>query len=429
MYSETTTSSAAGLAARVTGKRWTRILVPLLFLYLVNFIDRNNIGFAVIGGMNADLHINNADAGLASGVFYVGYLILQIPGGVLAERFDAKRLVVVMALAWGLLAMATAAALNLPELLILRFLLGLVEGAVWPAIMVLLARWFTDRERATANSVWLIALPASFVVMGPVSGVILQATNWRWLFVLEGVPAVLFALLVLAVGAAKPEQARWLPTAERDYILRGRANSGERVKITGYRQAILHPQVLLLSALYLFWLVGAVGFFTWMPAIVKHISAAGLTSTGLLSALPYVASVAGLLLVGRFADRTRRRRFFVAVDLAGLAAALWLSTLFNGNEIASLVFVVLAGFFLFAMHAPFWTIPMETLPPHLAGAAIGTISLIGNIGSFIGPYLMGYVQQATGSFTIAMYALIGSLVVSVVLAAFVRESHDKVVTA
>ncbi|MDT7723761.1 MAG: hypothetical protein QOI21_337 [Actinomycetota bacterium] len=417
-------TSFSDAAARITSKRWTRILIPLLFLYLTNFIDRNNIGFAVIGGMNADLHIDNAQAGLAGGVFYLGYLILQIPGGILAERFDVKKLLVTLSISWGVLAACTGLAQNLPELLALRFLLGLAEGAVWPAILVMLARWFTDRERATANSIWLICLPLSFVIMGPVSGLILQATDWRWLFIIEGIPAVVFAFVVLAFSAAKPQSAPWLPQPEREHILSGQAGAAERVKVTGYRQAILHPQVLLLSAIYLFWLLGAVGFFTWVPAIMKQISKAGITGTGFLSALPYVAALIGLVVIGRFADRTRRRKLFVGADLAAFALFLLISTAFGDNHIAALTFLVLSGFFVFAMHAPFWSIPMETLPPHLVGAAIGMISLIGNIGSFIGPYLMGYVQNATGSFTSGIYVLVGSLALAAVLTTFVRERRD-----
>jgi predicted MFS family arabinose efflux permease len=186
----------------------------------------------------------------------------------------------------------------------------------------------------------------------------------------------------------------------------------------------LHPQVLLLSAIYLFWLLGAVGFFTWVPAIMKQISKAGITGTGFLSALPYVAALIGLVVIGRFADRTRRRKLFVGADLAAFALFLLISTAFGDNHIAALTFLVLSGFFVFAMHAPFWSIPMETLPPHLVGAAIGMISLIGNIGSFIGPYLMGYVQNATGSFTSGIYVLVGSLALAAVLTTFVRERRD-----
>jgi sugar phosphate permease len=413
-------SSLAGAAAKLTGKRWTRVLLPLLFLYLVNFIDRNNISFAVIGGMNKDLHIGNAEAGLAAAVFYVGYLVLQIPSGIFAERFNVRNLIVWLGVLWGVLAMATGLSQNLAELLVIRFALGLVEGCVWTAILVLLSRWFTDRERATANSVWLLCLPLSFIVMGPVSGLITQAAGWRWLFVIEGVPAVLFSLLVLALTAGRPQDARWLPAAEREHILAGQADTG-RAKVTGYRQAILHPQVLLLSAVYLFWLIGAVGFFTWVPAIMKQVASSGLTETGFLSALPYVAALIGLLVVGRYADRTRRRTLFVGVDLACFGIALLVSTLAGGNHVLSLVFLIVAGFFLFAMHAPFWSIPMETLPAALAGAAMGMISLIGNIGSFVGPYLMGAIQQATGSFDAGIYVLIGSLLLAAVLTVPVRE--------
>jgi sugar phosphate permease len=285
----------------------------------------------------------------------------------------------------------------------------------------MLARWFTDRERATANSIWLICLPLSFVIMGPLSGMILQATDWRWLFIIEGIPAVVFAVVLLAVGAAKPQTASWLPAPEREHILNGHATSTERTKVSGYRQAILHPQVLLLSAIYLFWLLGAVGFFTWVPAIMKQISSAGVTATGFLSALPYLTALIGLVVIGRFADRTQRRKLFVGADLAAFALFLLISTAFGENHIAALTFIIISGFFLFAMHAPFWSIPMETLPPHLTGAAIGMISLIGNIGSFVGPYLMGYVQNATGSFSSGIYVLVGSLALAAVLTLFVRE--------
>jgi sugar phosphate permease len=413
-------SALAAAAVKITGKRWTRVLIPLLFLYLINFIDRNNISFAVIGGMNRDLHIGNADAGLAGGMFYLGYLLLQIPSGILAEKYNVKNLIVWLGVLWGLLAMASGLSQNLAELLMVRFLLGLVEGCVWTAILVLLSRWFTDRERATANSVWLVCLPLSFVVMGPFSGWIVQAASWRWLFVVEGIPAVVFALVVALVTAARPQDAAWLPAAEREYILTGQTASGRR-EVTGYRQAILHPQVLLLSAVYMFWLIGAVGFFTWVPAIMKQLASTGLTQTGLLSALPYVAALIGLLAVGRFADRTRRRALFVGVDLACFAGALLASTLAGSHHTLSLAFLIVAGFFLFAMHAPFWSIPMETLPAVLVGAAMGMVSLIGNIGSFVGPYIMGAVQQATGSFNAGMYVLIGSLLLASVLTAFVKE--------
>jgi sugar phosphate permease len=417
--------SAASAATRAFGTRATRILLPLLLLYLVNFIDRNNISFAVIGGMNTDLHIGNADAGLAGGLFYAGYLILQIPSGILAERFDVKNLIVLLGVVWGVLAMATGLSQNLAELLVLRFLLGLVEGCVWTAILVLLSRWFTDRERATANSLWLLCLPLSFIVMGPISGLIVRSVGWRWLFVVEGAPAVLFSLLVWTLTAARPQDAAWLPAAERDRILgEGPDGTGQRARVSGYRQAIWHPQVLLLSFVYLFWLIGAVGFFTWVPSIVEKTAKTGLATTGFLSALPYVAALIGLALIGRFADRTRRRALFVGVDLACFGVALLVSTLAGSHHLLSLAFLVVAGFFLFAMHAPFWSIPMETLPAALTGAAMGMISMIGNIGSFVGPYLMGAVQQATGSFDVGMYVLIGSLLIAAVLTVFVAEHPE-----
>jgi sugar phosphate permease len=409
--------------SKIPHKRWTRVLSCLLALYVINFIDRNNLGFAVIGGMNQDLGIGDTQSGLAGGLFFLGYIILQVPSGILVEKFDANRLIMLFSVAWGLVAIATGLVRNGTELLALRFLLGLIDGGVWTMILVVLTRWFPEAERGTSNGVWLLCLPLSFIVMGPLSGAILALSDWRMLFVLEGIPAIILGVLYYVVSASRPEDAKWLAPAERDYILAGRRDGNDAVSWAEYRAAIFDPQVLLMSAVYCFWLIGAAGLFMWVPAIIKSLSGRGITYTGYISTLPYIAAMIGLFVMGRISDRTRQRGYVVAASLLGLGVFLLLSVLVQ-NYVISLVLLICSGAFLFAPHAPFWAIPAQMFPPRLRGAAMGMISLIGNIGAFIGPYAVGYVREATGSFTSGMLILVASLCIAALLASRIRVYEE-----
>jgi sugar phosphate permease len=400
--------------------RWARVLVPLLALYVINFIDRNNIGFAVIGGMNKDLHLGSAESGLSGGIFYIGYIILQIPSGILVEKFDANKLIMFFSIAWGIVAMATGFVQNGYELLALRFLLGLIDGGVWTMILVVLARWYPGKERATANSIWLTCLPISFIIMGPISGLLIAKFGWRALFIIEAIPAILLGILYFIISASRPEEASWLTTAERDHILSEQPPVSTTIKPGGYLEAMFDPRVLLMSATYCFWLVGAAGVFMWIPTMIKELSTQAITETGMLSTLPYIAALAGLLVVGRVSDRIGNRTKPVYFSLFFLGLFLLLSV-FTHNAFFSLVFLICAGTFLFSSHAPFWTIPSEMFAPNLRGAAMGMISLVGNIGAFIGPFAVGYVRQETGSFVDGILILVGSLWIAAFLATRIKR--------
>ncbi len=402
--------------------RWARVLAPLLALYIINFIDRNNIGFAVIGGMNTDLHLGPASSGLSGGIFYLGYCVLQIPSGILVEKFDANKLIMLFSVAWGAVALATGFVQNGTELLALRFLLGLIDGGVWTMILVVLARWFPGHERATANSIWLTCLPISFIIMGPISGLLIAHFNWRALFILEAIPAILLGMLYFAISASHPEEARWLTQSERTRLIAAQP-SATKIPHGGYRPAMLNRSVLLMSATYFFWLVGAAGIFMWIPAIIKELSTQAITETGLLSTLPYFAALAGLLIIGRISDRTGNRTRPVYVSLFFLGFFLLLSV-FSHQAVISLAFLICAGTFLFSPHAPFWAIPAEMFAPNLRGAAMGMISLIGNFGAFAGPCAVGYVRQETGSFSDGILILVGSLWIAAFLAARIKRQNS-----
>ena len=400
-------------------QRWIRVLACLLALYVINFIDRNNIGFAVIGGMDRDLNIGPAESGLAGGLFFLGYIILQVPSGFLVERYDANRLIMLFSVAWGLVAAATGFAQNATELLVLRFALGVIDGGVWTMILVVLTRWFPEHERGTSNGIWLMCLPLSFIVMGPLSGAILAVSDWRMLFVAEGVPAIILGVGYYLIAASRPEDAAWLSPVERAYIIDGRTPAGPAPAPGEYRRAIFHPQVLRMSGVYCLWLIGAAGLFMWIPAIIKALSGRGITYTGYISTMPYIAAMLGLLVVGRISDRVRQRGYVVAAVLLGLGVFLLASVLVQ-NYVVSLILLICAGTFLFAAHPPFWAIASEQFPPHLRGVAMGMISLLGNIGAFIRPYAVGYVREATGSFQDAILLLVASLIAAALLASRIR---------
>jgi sugar phosphate permease len=410
----------------VASSRWTRVLGYLLVLYIINFVDRHNIGFAVIGGMDKDLHIGPAEAGLSGGIFSLGYILLQVPSGILVEKYDAKTLIAFFTVAWGAVAAATGFAQNGTELLILRFLLGLIDGGVWTMILVVLARWFPGRDRAKANSIWLTSLPLAFIIMAPISGLLLSEFDWRALFIIEGVPAIFLGLLYFLHSASRPEDASWLRASDRARILGEQAVPRDAISHDSYRAAVLDHRVMLLGATYCLWMVGVSGVFMWAPAIIKSLTHHGALATGLLSTLPYVAGLVGLLVIGRFSDRTGQRGRLVSLGLFGLGLFLLASVLVH-NEVLSLAFLVCAGFFLFAPHAPFWAIPAELFTGERRGAAMGMISLIGNIGTFFGPYAVGYVRQETGSFVVGEIVLVGSLWIGALLATQLKDRAAPVI--
>ena len=303
------------------GSRWTRVLGYLLALYIINFIDRNNIGFAVIGGMNKDLHIGSAEAGLSGGIFYLGYILLQIPSGILVERYDAKTSSCCFPSPGASSPRRPAGAERhgtpdppLPAGADRRRRMDHDPRRARPLV--------SGAERATANSIWLTCLPLSFIIMGPISSLLLSAFDWRALFIIEGVPCDRPRPALFPRSASRPEEPpgcrrRNAPVFSRDKP----APQPGPTQAVGLA-AILDRRVLLMSATYCFWLVGAAGLFMWVPAIIKSLTNHGVVATGLLSTLPYVAAFVGLLVIGRLSDRTGQRARFVSLSLFGLGLFL-----------------------------------------------------------------------------------------------------------
>ncbi|QSO53531.1 MFS transporter [Alicyclobacillus curvatus] len=388
-------SAAAGIPA----KRWSRIIPVALLMYTIAFIDRNNVSFA-FKGMEQALGFGATISGLVGGLFFVGYLFLQIPGGHIAAKFSAKKFVFWALIIWGIVAFCTGFVQNLWELLTLRFLLGVCEGGVWPATLILLSKWFPLNERARANSYWMMCIPLASIIMSPLSGWILHVSSWRYLFFVEGAFPWIWAIIWWLFIDDDPESSKWVSEAERNYILttlesdRQAAGNSEKAN---YKAAFSDGKVWLLVLYYFLMQIGFYGFSLWLPTLVKSIAKTGNVGTGFLSALPWIAALIGLYINSTHSDKSGERKLHAAsVTFVG-AICLFVSTLFGqGHAVWAMVFVVLAEGFMFAYNGVFWAIPPLLLPKETLGGGMGLINGIGNLGGFFGPFIVGYLIQTTG---------------------------------
>jgi MFS family permease len=420
-------AAATTIPAPAGRARWTRLIPVAIIVYIISFMDRTNIGFA-FDGMGKDLHLDSAAQGLAGGIFFIGYLVLQIPGGHLAERWSAKKFVGIMILIWGVFAFCSALVQNYTQLLIVRFLLGVAEGGIWPAILVLISHWFPARERARAYGFWMMNIALASIITAPLSGWILTWGDWRTLFVIEGVfPFLIAAPLWWWLVADRPSQASWVSRDEREYIETSLAREQAGApRFAGYREVLRSSVVWRLVLVYFFIQVGFYGLNLWLPHLVKDTIGGSYLVIGAITAIPYLFAIAGLWFNARSADRTGRYSVHVAASLAIGAVALVLSVVF-GSILALSVFLIsvaMAG--ALAYDGPFWASSSRAVPVALAGGAMGLINALGNLGGFAGPYLGGWLQDASGgSFLSTAVVLAVALVLGGLVMLTLRKQADK----
>jgi sugar phosphate permease len=383
--------------------RWHRLIPIAIIVYIISFMDRTNIGFA-LGGLQKDLGINAAQQGLAAGIFFIGYLVLQIPGGHLAEHWSAKKFVGIMVLIWGFLAILCGFIQNFGELLIVRFLLGVAEAGIWPAILVLISHWFPAHERARAYAFWMMNIAIASIITAPLSGWILSFSDWRALFIIEGLfPFIIAAPLWWIFVADHPREAKWCSPEERDYIERGlaadRAADHEDVKLS-LRHVLSNGVVWRLTLVYFLIQIGFYGLNIWLPHVVKTITGGGSVEVGFVTAIPYVLAMVALWYNAKGADRTGRYSTHVLLSMAVGAVALVISVATgNSAPIVAIVFISIAVAGALAYDGPFWASASRAMPVVVAGAAMGLINAVGNLGGFVGPYVGGFLQDVThGSF-------------------------------
>ena len=409
--------------------RWWRIIPPAMLVYIFSFMDRTSTGFAIAGGMEKDLSLSASTAGLVAGIFFIGYVILQAPGGHWAEHHSARKFIGVSILAWGGLTILCGFTQNALQLLIVRFLVGVAEGGVWPAMLVILSHWFPNEERGRANAYFIMNIAVASIITGPLSGWIISSFGWRWVFIGEGLLSLALILIWFPLISDSPEEAKWISPEERDYLTSSLAAEQARMKSmaaapVSYRAVLRDPNLWKLTLLYFFYQIGIYGFAMWLPTLLRNLTATGMTTVGLLSMFPYIAMIFGLYVFGRLSDRSGNRRRYTALPILGFALCFLLSTLLNNNVNLSFGFFVACGLFMQSASSIFWTIPPMLFPSEVAGGVRGIINALGNLGGFIGPFAVGWLRTTFNSFDIGAYFLVGMLTIGFLIALSLPSKID-----
>ncbi|MFF1643175.1 MFS transporter [Streptomyces sp. NPDC058246] len=378
-------------------KRWTRILPVIVIIYVICYIDRSNISFA-LPHLQQDMHLSGAQAGFATGIFFWGYLLLQVPGGYLAERWSAKRWITILLVLWSTAAVASGFTHNLTELVLARFLLGVAEGGVQPALMATIRAWFPFAERSQAYAIFKLYTPISAIIAAPAAGMILTYADWRWMFIIMGGAPLIFGLAAwLFLIRDTPAKAEWLSDNERNYIEKSRTAEGEPLKQSGtVKAAFRSPIVWLFALIYTLTQLGLLGLSMWLPSMLKTAFHTDL-KVGIFAILPQIAAGVAIVLIGRSADRRGGHITHMASVLGVGAVVLAGASLISAQQ----KWLVLGAMILgtaasIAWYGPFWATVTKLTPVAAAGAGIGIINGVGNLGGFIGPYVGGWLSDISG---------------------------------
>lgn len=392
----------------VPQERWLRIIPIALLMYTVSFINRTNISLA-LPAISQDLHLNAGEAGQAAGIFFWGYLLLQIPGGYIAERWSAKWLIAIMLAAWGLCAIGCGMARDWHELVAMRFLLGLAEGGVYPATLVLLSHWFPRGERARANGFWNLCLPMAVIFSSPLSGLLLDQWNWRVMLIASGIVPFVWLVLWMLFVDDSPRTAHWISPSERNYL--EQVLTDEKLTLaterrSSYLQTLLQPQVLLMVVIYFCFIFGSIGMVFWLPTVLAKARSSSNFAVSALYVAPFAVGAIAMVANALHSDRRRERRIHAAIPLLG--GGIFLLAAIGSYDLSPLLaylFLCLAGMGLFGPLGPFWAIPSEILPKDISGPAIGLINAVGSLGGYFGPLAVGTLEKHSGSFRLAFAIL------------------------
>lgn len=402
-------------------------LMPFLFLlYIVAYIDRINISFAGLQ-MTGELGFSDAVFGFGSGVFFFGYTLLAIPGAILVERWSARKTMAVTMIVWGVVASSTGFIQTKLEFYGMRFLLGIAEAAFFPGMITYLTHWYRQNDRAKAVAMFMAAIPVSRVLAAPVSAALIKAnwlglSGWRWLLILEGAPALLLGLASLIYLTDRPGEARWLPAEQRDWLAGEleREASLKREKRMSVAAALGNRDVWFLCLAYFGGTTGEYGLSLWLPKILQRIGGLTAVKTTLLTAIPSIAAIPAMLLVGWNSDRSGERRWHAAIPriIAGAALAAFAIQSLGVPTALTLFAIATAG--ITAGYGPLWAIPSTILGSSAAAASIGLINAAGNIGGFAGPYAIGWFSTRTGQYAGGLWSVAAALVGSGIFALLVR---------
>lgn len=405
-------------------RRWS-LLLPVIFVtYSLAYLDRANFSFGAAAGMAKDLGIGSSQSAWIGALFFLGYFLFQIPGAAYAQTRSIKKLIFAGLIGWGVLATAMGVISDVRLLYVARFLLGVVESAVLPAMLILQARWFTRTERARANALLVMGNPFTVAWMSFVSGYIAQKLGWRMMFVVEGLPPIIWAFVWWRLVADRPSQASWFKPEDRATLeAQLAAEQGGIAPVRNYAAAFRDPKVIWLSAQYFLWSLGIYGFVIWLPSMLKTVNMS-LTVLGMLASVTYLVALVVEFGNALLSDRAGRRRVFIWPSLAVGALAFYGSYLIGGQHFwISFALLVVAGAAMYAPYGPFFAYIAEALPSNVAGGAIALINSFGALGGFVGVYFVGYLNGATGSSGASYVMMAAALLASAAITFFLPEKR------
>ncbi|HEV2287471.1 MAG TPA: MFS transporter [Candidatus Acidoferrales bacterium] len=419
-------SSSAGIASR-TRRQIAAHLLPFLFaLYIVNYVDRTSVAYAALG-MTSDLGFSDRVFGLGAGIFFLSYVALQIPGAMLVEHWSARRLIAAVMISWGSLTALTGLVHNAPQLYAARLLLGAAEAAFFPGVIVYFSHWFSREDRGKATGYFMSAIPISQALASPLAGWIVGHSffglqGWRWLFILEGAPAVILGAVAYFYLHDRPHEAHWLAPVGRQWI--EQKLETERLEThhaMPVMQALRSSVVLLLAAgAFLNYFV-AYGFYFWFPTMLKRQSSLSDVGVGLVGMIPYLAMFAAMVLNGGHSDRRMERRWHCAIPML-IAAVGALGIVANFRPLPVIVFFFTLIACSNAFLPTFWALPTSLLSRSAAAASVGLINAVASVAGFAAPYLLGYLSTRTGSFASGMVCIAAAAVLCVLLILRVPKS-------
>ena len=415
--------------ATLTKVGW-RLLPFLLLLYVVAWIDRVNIGFAALQ-MNADLGFSATVFGFGASIFFWGYALFEVPSNLMLVRVGARFWIARIMITWGVLSVAMLFVQGPISFYVLRFLLGVAEAGFLPGIIYYLGHWYPATDRARAISWFMVAIPLSTVIGAPLAGVILELdgwhglTGWQWLFLLEGLPAVVLGFVVLAYLTDSPDKAGWLEPAERAWLterIRGEHRAAQERHGIGLGTAFIHPTVWLLALILFACQCGSYGLTFWVPQIVQRLSGYSDLTVSMVSALPYVAAAIGMILIGRSSDCRGERFFHIAIPSA-IGALGFIASAYFTSPLPGMIALTIAAVGDLGTRGPFWALPTRFLTGSAAAAGIGLINTMASFGGAVGPLAVGLLFDRTGGYAAGLAFLAALLLLAAVAAVALRGAH------
>jgi MFS family permease len=415
--------------AQVTKAIFRRLVPFLMLCYFVAYVDRVNVGFAALT-MNRDLGFSATVFGTGAGIFFLGYFLFEVPSNLAVAKFGAGRWIMRIMLSWGIIAAAMAFVTGEKSFYTMRFVLGIAEAGFFPGILFYLTLWFPSAYRGSIMGWFMAAIPISTIVGAPLSGLILGLDGtfglhgWQWLYLLEGLPAVILAVLVPFVLTDTPERATWLAADARAWLIARLAQERrerEAVERFSVAKALLDPRVLALSLVYFGAIACTFGLGFWLPQIIKGMGLTN-TQTGFATAIPYLFGMFGMVTLGRRSDRVNERRFHCAFGLVVGAVGLIGSTLVSG-PIGTMIAFSVAAFGFLGSQPVFWAIPSSLLTGAAAAGGLALINAVGGLAGFLGPFAVGAIKDATGSYSWGMVAIASCALVAAVIVVALGEKR------